>query len=272
MKDKVIHNDDTRQFEIELELEHAPEKVWQTIADAEEVTRWFPMHAEVDPKTGGRVLWAWIEPWQFDQKIEIWEPPHHLTLSETRDQQPKPMKVSMDIHLTASEKGTKLRLVHSGFGRGADWDDEFNGISQGWRFELANLKRYLDHHQGQERYYAIVAQRSSLSQAQIFARLLSAQAFAAQQNLATLSQGDTYHLQDPHGQGYQGQVTSDALPVEFAGTVNRLDGGVLRLQAEDGHASVSLQAWGHKHQEAVKAFEKQWRQAFQTLFPAEVQQ
>ena len=43
---------------------------------------------------------------------------------------------------------TTLRLVHSGFGPGADFDEEYDGISQGWPVELRSLRHYLENHAG----------------------------------------------------------------------------------------------------------------------------
>lgn len=40
--------------------------------------------------------------------------------------------------------GTRVSLVHSGFGDGPDWDDDYRGHGEGWTHFLANLKSVLD--------------------------------------------------------------------------------------------------------------------------------
>ena len=47
-----------------------------------------------------------------------------------------------------------MRLVHSGFGAGAEWDDEFDSISNGWKFERRGLRHYLQRHFGKDRRVA----------------------------------------------------------------------------------------------------------------------
>jgi hypothetical protein len=39
---------------------------------------------------------------------------------------------------------TRLRLVHSGFGPGSAWDDEFEGSKTGWAEFLKKLKEILE--------------------------------------------------------------------------------------------------------------------------------
>jgi hypothetical protein len=39
--------------------------------------------------------------------------------------------------------------VNSGFGSGDDWDGQYDGMSEGWRLFLLNLKLHLEHFRGQ---------------------------------------------------------------------------------------------------------------------------
>ena len=41
-----------------------------------------------------------------------------------------------------------VRLVNSGFGSGAEWDGQFEGMAQGWRLFLLNLQLHLEHFRG----------------------------------------------------------------------------------------------------------------------------
>ena len=42
-----------------------------------------------------------------------------------------------------------VRLVNSGFGSGAEWDAQYDGMEQGWRLFLKNLQLHLAHFRGQ---------------------------------------------------------------------------------------------------------------------------
>ncbi len=50
-----------RQFEMKLEIEAPRDVVWSAISEADEISRWFAPHVEVDPGVGGRMLWQWRE-------------------------------------------------------------------------------------------------------------------------------------------------------------------------------------------------------------------
>jgi hypothetical protein len=41
-----------------------------------------------------------------------------------------------------------LRVVHAGFGIGAEWDEEYDGTVRGWRYKLRGLRHYLSRHGG----------------------------------------------------------------------------------------------------------------------------
>ncbi|MGI8939708.1 MAG: hypothetical protein ACR2JF_16135 [Iamia sp.] len=49
----------------------------------------------------------------------------------------------------AGDGGTCIvRLVNSGFGDGEEWDEQYHGMTEGWKFFLANLRLHLTHFRG----------------------------------------------------------------------------------------------------------------------------
>jgi hypothetical protein len=46
---------------------------------------------------------------------------------------------------------TVVRLVHSGFGGSAEWDEQIEGLESGWTYFLRQLKHYLERHRGERR-------------------------------------------------------------------------------------------------------------------------
>jgi len=135
---------------------HAPiDAVWKAITDAEELIRWFPPEASVTPGAGGKMVMKWGDFWEGESDIEVWEPPHHLRTSFDAGV----ARTAVDYYLERDGDSTILRLVHSGFGKGDDWDTAYDGIRKGWRAELYSLRNYLENHRGQRR--AVVGARAA---------------------------------------------------------------------------------------------------------------
>jgi uncharacterized protein YndB with AHSA1/START domain len=144
----------TRQFQTELELAASPEAVWAALSEAREIARWFAPRVEVVPEVGGRMVWAWGDEVAWPLEIETWEQPRHLRAryaSQVDDGHGGKVPIWVDFHVEGAGGKTKLRLVHSGFGPDARFDQEYDGISRGWPIELCSLRQYVERHQGHER-------------------------------------------------------------------------------------------------------------------------
>ena len=150
-----------------IDIAADPATVWKTLTDAGELVRWFPFQAQVEPGKDGTMFWGWGEFFDWDHRIDAWEPGKRLRLvrgsrravrrarqADVR-RKTRPVPVAIEVTLEAHGGSTRLRLVHSGFERGADWDDEFEGISTGWQSELRNLKHYVERHRGHDRFAAM---------------------------------------------------------------------------------------------------------------------
>ena len=134
-----------RTIELETTVQAPPETVFRALTDAGELARWFPSSAESDPRPGG----AFTYRFEFDDAsrnhtysgryLEL-VPGGHVAypwqgaLGETR----------VDIRLEPAAEGTLVRLVHSGWGEGAAWDESLALHRQGWRGFLDNLKSFLE--------------------------------------------------------------------------------------------------------------------------------
>ena len=151
-----------RRFEMSIDINATPEDVWRALTDAGELMRWFPLQARVTPGKGGSVFWGWDQHWAWESEIDAWEPGARLRLVENRtafDVNGKPLagpaeRLAMEFTLETHAGQTTLRLVHSGFGDGASWDDELDAVSAGWQFELRGLRHYLERHKGRDRQHA----------------------------------------------------------------------------------------------------------------------
>lgn len=157
----------TREVSVEIEISASMDDVWEALTDANELTRWFPLEARVEPGPQGTVHLSWGKDFEWNQRIEIWNPPGQLKTSyevrHTGEGAPgevsdsiasEPVQIAIDYRLESRAGRTRLRLVHSGFLTSSDWDDEYDGVRRGWGHELSSLRHYLERHQGRNRSVA----------------------------------------------------------------------------------------------------------------------
>lgn len=265
MNEKGNEDAATRAFELSLELDHPVDDVWRALTDAEELVRWFPFDAKVAPGQGGTVWLSWGDPWFFDTRIEVWRPGEHLRLIENRsDELAKDARIAMDFTLEGRGGATVLRMVHSGFGTGEEWDTEYDGISRGWAYELRCLRHYLDRHLGQSRHVAWLPQPTDVGRERAYATVFGPDALAAEGSVAGLAEGDPYRLRTAEGEVLEGRVLLHLAPYAFAGTVAAFGDGVVRFEYFSGNAVLALSLWGDREAEA-REFETRWRKRLTSL-------
>jgi uncharacterized protein YndB with AHSA1/START domain len=209
---------DVRAFEMTIEIAVSPDALWQAITDPDDLVRWFATEADVTPAAGGQWIVSWDGKWPWNTSIEIWEPQRHLRLLD-RQSRPydahgqaalesvAPMPVAIDWHVEGHGGTTVLRLVHSGFGRGGAWDDEFAGVSVGWHMELNALKHYLERHRGEARQVAWTRAVAPASPAAVWRRLTGADGLLPAGSLS-LNPGDPYDLTLSTGDRLEGTVVN----------------------------------------------------------------
>jgi uncharacterized protein YndB with AHSA1/START domain len=130
--------DETRKIELDIEIAADAAEVWRAVSTAEGFTSWFAPEVAVEPGAGGKVYIKWGEGMEGSSRIEIWEPAQHLRIAQDREEGPPPSMV--DYILEGKGGTTVLRLVHSGFGSSASFDDEFNSTRQAWPVFLQMIK------------------------------------------------------------------------------------------------------------------------------------
>lgn len=144
-----------RSLELKVEVPGTPDQVWEAIATGPGISAW--MHpTEVEEREGGRfsfdmgsgprqgTVTGWDPPRRFAERTE-WEASAD-TPGET---------IATEWTVAARAGGTcVVRMVMSGFGAGADWDDEVEGVTEGMRLALDNLRRHLTHFPGERGAWA----------------------------------------------------------------------------------------------------------------------
>jgi uncharacterized protein YndB with AHSA1/START domain len=268
---KTASEKEQLKIDVSLEIAAPVEAVWKALTEARELERWFPPSARVTPGVGGEVFMSWGSPWEGGSRIEAWEEKQRL---RTRGffEHGEGSVVEYTLETTAGK--TRLRLVHSGFASGTDWDDElYGGTVRGWRYELRSLRHYLERHRGRDRRTAWPKAKASGGAARVWERLMGRHGFTRSGEVGGLREGDRYAVEAATGDVLEGEVLVNDPPYEFAGTVTAWRDGIVCVRSYDvagpepahGHAaSVWLSAWELPEHE-VAALGARWKKLLDGL-------
>ena len=128
-----------RKHEFTIEIDAPADVIWKALTEAEGLQKWFVPSAAVTPGVGGSVTLSWGEACQGTAPIHLWEEGKRLGTTEGSKQ--------VEYEIEAMDGGkTRLRLVHSGFGADAKFDQEYESTHGGWLTFLAMLKHSSEHY------------------------------------------------------------------------------------------------------------------------------
>jgi uncharacterized protein YndB with AHSA1/START domain len=143
-----------RSHETIVDIKATPEEVFRALTDPEQIVKWFVPGARVDPRIGGAYVKIWGPGMESTATISAWEPGKHFGTSTERSiayAKDGPadtgvvQKICVDYYIESLGGGiTRLRLVQSGFGPEAAWDDEFTETKTGWADYLQKLTALLE--------------------------------------------------------------------------------------------------------------------------------
>ncbi len=136
-----------KAFELEhrIDVEATAEEVWEAIATGPGVDAWFMGRNEIEPHQGGRVRMT-LRGETDEATVTAWEPP-------TRFASRTPEATDGAFHafeyiVEGRQKGsTVVRWVHSGF-LGENWEQEYEGLSEGDPMYFDKLRVYLTYFRG----------------------------------------------------------------------------------------------------------------------------
>ena len=264
----------TRAHEHELTIDAPPDVVWKAITDPQSLVRWFALKAVVEPGPGGRIVYSWPPDFEGPCDIDRWEPPLRLRTSwpflPPAIAEADRRRVAVDWILEGRGGATVLRVVHSGFGFGSDWDDEYDGSDRGWSYELQSLKHYLERHRGHDRRMIWLRRAARMDADAGWNRLLGPDGFGREGSLRGARPGDRVAVTAATGDRLEGTVVHSSSGRAMAFTLRALDDGLLRLGYEttavQPEASVIVSAWGPAAADA-DAFAARARGLLERLFP-----
>ena len=144
----MTSDDDPHVVDLEVEVAGTPEQVWQAIATGAGISAWL-QPTTVQEWEGGRFAFdmAALGMGMNDSgRVTAWQPPHRFATGGVRWQPPgAPAAVLATEWLVEVVSGgrCRVRMVMSGFGSGAAWDQEVQALTEGMRKALEQLRSYL---------------------------------------------------------------------------------------------------------------------------------
>jgi uncharacterized protein YndB with AHSA1/START domain len=140
-----------RHVSAEVEVPGTPEQVWEAIASGPGVSSWFvPTRIETDADGKPvRVVASFGPGMDSVATITKWDPPHSFH-AESADLGPGAPTVATEWIVEARGGGRcVVRVVHSLFASGEEWDGQLEGWEHGWPGFFRLLRLYLVHFPGQ---------------------------------------------------------------------------------------------------------------------------
>jgi uncharacterized protein YndB with AHSA1/START domain len=140
-----------RSVQVEVEVPGTPEQVWQAIATGPGVSAWF-VPTDVEEGPGGtpvKVVSHFGPGMDSVATVTAWDPPRRFA-AESEDLGPNAPPVATEWIVEARSGGTcVVRVVHSLFASGEEWDNQLAGWEGGWPGFFRILRLYLAHFPGQ---------------------------------------------------------------------------------------------------------------------------
>lgn len=214
-----------RKHDFTITLDATVEEVWRAITEGERIQQWFAPHAKVEPGVGGKILLSWGPGMEGVAPITTWEPGRRLGWTESGERNPPRV---VEIHLEAEGGKTRLRLVHSGFGAGADFDGEYDSTHGGWLSFLSSLRFLVDVKKSAAGRHDCRFAMLKIPQPEAWVRLVTEIGLGAQD----WTPGASYQAAIPGGGSFHGTVWAAPKPGYALLRVAELDDSLLGIFVE----------------------------------------
>jgi uncharacterized protein YndB with AHSA1/START domain len=139
-------SEEERSLELEVEVAGTPDEVWRAIATGPGISSWYVPHT-VEEREGGAATASFGDGPEMEiaGRVAAWDPPRRVVFDKGEDAE----GMAFEWLVEARDGGTCIvRLVNSGFGSGADWDSQYDAMTEGWTLFLLNLRLHLEHFRG----------------------------------------------------------------------------------------------------------------------------
>jgi uncharacterized protein YndB with AHSA1/START domain len=233
----------TRDIELSVELDASPDDVFRAVTEGTELAKWLAPGARVTPPEGEKkgTLWiSWGEGMSVEHEIEIFDPPKRMRHPSGKNSETKvPLYAEWSIEAREGGKAT-LRLVHSGFSAGADWDNEYEAHARGWRLMLENLRQYFARHAHEPAVHLTFMSNVESPRGSIWKTLLGKLGFVAVPKV-----GDPFRFTTPKGDVLTGVVDHVTETNALGLVVREYDDALLRFTLEGKADAPSTFVYGY---------------------------
>ncbi len=244
-----------RSIELEVEVHGTPEEVWRAIATGPGISSWYVPHV-VDEREGGAAVASFGDApeMQIPGRVAAWEPPRRVVFDGGEDAG----GLAFEWLVEARDGGTCIvRLVNSGFGDGDEWDDQYDGMVEGWKLFLFNLQLHCRHFLGREAVSMLPTGPTPLSRAEAWAKLC-----ADLRIPEAAAVGDRIDADAGDGLGLAGTVVKTS-PSAVALLLDAPGPGTAFLAVETGGEGCGVSIWSYLYgddaQEVVARDEPRWQ-------------
>ncbi len=136
-----------RSVQVEVEVPGTLEEVWRAIATGPGISSWFvPTRSE--ERQGGQVISTFGPGMDCPATITSWQPLDRF-VAESDMGMPGSPRVATEWSVEARAGGVCLvRVVHSLVASTDDWDNQLDGLEQGWPMYFRILRMYLANFKG----------------------------------------------------------------------------------------------------------------------------
>ena len=232
----------TRDIELSVELDASPEDVFRAVTNGTELAKWIAPEARFTAPEGGKKgsIWmSWGEGMSAENEIEIFDAPKRVRHPSGKNGETRaPLYAEWSIEARAGGK-TTLRLVHSGFSVGADWDNEYESHARGWKLMLQSLKHYFARHSHEPAVHLNFMASVDKPRGPIWTALLGKVGLPA-----TPKVGDAFRFTAPNGNVLTGVVDLVTDTRDLALVVREYDDALLRFSFEGKPDATSTFVYG----------------------------
>jgi len=257
-----------RSVQVEVEVPGSPEEVWRAIATGPGISAWFvpTVFEEKDGKPVSVTL-SFGPGMDSVARITAWDPPHRFAKEDELAPGSPPMATEWIVEAKAGG-GCIVRVVHSLFAGTDDWDNQLEGIEQGWPGIFKVLRLYLTHFRGMPCTPTMVMAMAQGSEAEAW------KAVTGPLRLAGVKEGQTWKAPPgvpPLGGTIEGVIENDHMPTVLV----RLDAptpGVASLgvfPAGGTMVILSLYLYGDRAAAAITRDQPLWQKWLSERFPSD---
>jgi uncharacterized protein YndB with AHSA1/START domain len=131
-----------RKIKKTVVVDTTPEAAFEALTQASELREWFSDEAWTAVRPDGRYDVRWNQGYRSDGRFTKLDPPRRATVTWQGTGEPGETKIRFKVK--PADEGTQVKVTHSGFGPGHEWDKAVAQSEKGWGAGLENLKSTLE--------------------------------------------------------------------------------------------------------------------------------